>query len=189
MSTSSLIKQHFSLVDMLLFAIMILWFYDGCNGRNSTVRTELLHSDTTIVRLYDTVTRIVVVDRPQPADTVKIPVPEKVDTAAILADYFTRYYYRQEVSDSLLSVTIADTIGENKILSRQFSYRILRPQIIQQIIESPRSMVLIGASASLKDAGPEILVLTKRGAGYGVGYGVVSQSVNARFYWPIYKGK
>jgi hypothetical protein len=48
-------------------------------------------------------------------------IPQDVDTSAILEDYFSKYYYSEVIDlDSLGTLTINDTITQNKIYSRNY---------------------------------------------------------------------
>jgi hypothetical protein len=53
-----------------------------------------------------------------------------VDTAAILKDYYAWHYYTRNWDDTLLSVTLKDVISENKVIDHEFTYKIVRPQVV-----------------------------------------------------------
>lgn len=54
----------------------------------------------------------------------------KIDTAAILANYFMLNYYTREWEDSLLYAKSEDVITENKFVDNVFTYKIKRPQTV-----------------------------------------------------------
>jgi hypothetical protein len=59
----------------------------------------------------------------------------KVDTAAILADYYSIHYYTRDwydinQSDTLIHIRLEDAIMENMPIDNNFSYRWFKPQTI-----------------------------------------------------------
>jgi hypothetical protein len=61
----------------------------------------------------------------------EVIIPADVDTAAILKDYFATYGYRWEKQDTNLSWNLYTTVTQNKPISYDFKYNILRPQTIE----------------------------------------------------------
>jgi hypothetical protein len=57
-------------------------------------------------------------------------IPAKVDTQAILKDYFAQHIYDRFWRDSLIQVDLKDMITQNNAYPQKFSYKILRPQTI-----------------------------------------------------------
>lgn len=82
-------------------------------------------------------------------DSVVYVVPEMDSTSMnqIFQSWFTHYIETQTFRDSLLEATIRDSIGQNRILSRQLSYKILRPDTVKtQVIHTsdPKSGIYPG---------------------------------------------
>jgi hypothetical protein len=86
-------------------------------------------------------------------DTVEIGVPtehalspQKIDTAAILADYFSRYYYSDTITDDTsFFAIINDEVTENKILTREYWHRNLRATSINTTIVPARHALPLSA--------------------------------------------
>jgi hypothetical protein len=148
-----------------------------------------------IFYLHDTVIHTIPVYHLAPAETVFIPVPAKVDTSLILKDYFAKVFYRDSVCDTILKAWISDTISENQITSRKFSYKILRPLEIEDVstttvkVSRPFAFYIGGAFGFSKrvfsGVGPELLLTTPRQIAFGVGYDLLTENLSAKFYWQI----
>ena len=131
--------------------------------------------------------------KPKATDSIFISVPAIVDTEAILHGYFAKYVFADTLSDTSIVIAVKDTISENRIVSRELTYRIKRPQVIEQINNTtiPRRIGLyVGVSASINKnllAGfsPEILLTGKNKTAYGIGYDLLSKSVSAHVYWKL----
>ena len=64
----------------------------------------------------------------------------RVDTMAILSDYYAIHYYSREWCDpdSTVKVTAEDAISENQIIDNVFSFKLLKPQtVVNNIISTP----------------------------------------------------
>jgi hypothetical protein len=91
-----------------------------------TTHTVIIH-DTLIHEIVDSFPYYVShTDTIIYSDTIIQPV----DTAAILSDYFAYHVYNRKWQDTLIQVSIRDTITENRFLGNDFKYQILRPQTI-----------------------------------------------------------
>lgn len=152
---------------------------------------------TRTILIHDTVTRRILVPLIQqlPAETIFVAIPAHIDTAEILKDYYAKYYYSDKISDSLLEATITDTISTNTIISRAFTYKLLRPQTIQNItstqeITPERYRFYFGFGISLNQRllagiGPELLMTAPKQMAFGLGYELLSQSLGLRVYRKI----
>jgi len=99
----------------------------------------------------------------------------RVDTAAILEDYYGLHYYSRTWEDSLLKVSVDDAIAENRPIHNSFKYQILRPQSIIQnnVIEYSYSKYIY-AGLNLPVSSPkyislDIIAAFPRGY-FGTGY-------------------
>ncbi len=186
-----LVKWLFARV-VLLCVIAMLLAIDRCK---TSGKKEIKTTDTVTRIILDTKWYPLAAERkPKAADSVFVPVPAKVDTQAILKCYFAKYAYRDTLVDSNIVVAIADTVSQNSILSRNYSYQIKRPQTLQQItntLKQPDKVgFYFGASASLNKnllAGfsPEVMITSKNKAAYGIGYDLLNKSLCGRIYWKI----
>lgn len=136
-------------------------------------------------------------------DTVLINT--QVDTAAILTEYFTQNIYIDTLNldthhgESVGSITITDTVSQNKIQSRQFTSNILIPTktITNTTYINDKGFyygVGLGINQQmLHSVSGEVLYKTKRNTIYGVGLGLGSDSqllspvISGRVYWKIGK--
>jgi hypothetical protein len=64
----------------------------------------------------------------------------RVDTFAILRDYYAIHYYSREWfdPDSIVYITSEDAISENLIIDNVFSFKLLKPQtVVNNVVGSP----------------------------------------------------
>lgn len=148
-----------------------------------------------VVPKYDSAPRVIrntVNNYPRIRDSFPYPVPADVDTAAILARYYTAYHYSQTVRDSNLELSIADTITENRIAGRGITYKLLRPTKIAYLTQQAeaRRRLYAGAWAGYNGkamAGPQLLYIGKKDIGATIGYDMLNRGGYAGFYWKLGK--
>lgn len=129
---------------------------------------------------------------------VYVNVPQNVDTAEILKDYYAKYVYKDTVKlgDSLGTVTITDTIHKNKIIGRNFKSKINQITIKDSIFikEIPRNQLYIGGvigadkNIGINHFGPTFVLKTKSDNMYSLGIGLnnnFTTSIQAGIYWKI----
>lgn len=109
------------LLVIWFFLLVVLLFWGGYQmGRNSVLPSK---ADT--VRLRDTIE----LSSPAVIKEIPVPVPAKVDTAAILSSYYTlRMYNDNVINTPYLKVSIVDTVFQNRLLGRTASYQFSFPQ-------------------------------------------------------------
>lgn len=163
-------------IIILLTALVIYLWTDGCNNPNNTaptqdtVRVEITkrydhyiytHSSDTIYLLKETL--------------VLQPVQ---DTLALIRDYFTQREFSDTILDSNLSATYSGMVWKNSIFNPKLSYKLLRPQTIIQntVIEStPTRKLSLGAFAGYSDKpmiGALAVYTDRRDRSFSVGYGI-----------------
>jgi hypothetical protein len=148
----------------------------------------------TVTHTYDTNIYSHQIPAPKPKASVEyVPYPVmigEVDTAEVIRAYFTAHYYEEMIEDTNLIVMIQDSVFNNNITWRNFSYRLLRPTAIHNttISKQPevRNMYYLGVGTSVgvpggsPALGPELLFLTKNKTAYRAAYlfpGTISASV------------
>jgi hypothetical protein len=128
---------------VIAFLILIILFLSMCNG------PKILPQASPIVKI-DTVFKTVIDSsswmHPEPktvtlwhhdtleiTNTVERVVPTKVDTLAILKDYFAKRYYEDTIRNAYGYIIIKDTITENKVAARKHSERFTIPVVTTTI--------------------------------------------------------
>lgn len=116
-------------------------------------------------------TREIIHDKP-------IQILTKKDSDLIAYNYFSVHAIVDSIGDSLLTVIIIDTISENDLRSRKFSYR-LKPietctdYVYQNSTPLPRFKLFAGIDLSKSDkygVGVSLYGLSKRESLYGASY-------------------
>lgn len=180
------------IAGLLVIIILMRECTPGCKEVNNqdTIKTNKL--------IYDSIPYAVPVRVPVPADTITVPVPADVDTAAILRLFFTKYYYSQTIEDTNLRAVIRDTIHQNKIFSREFTYQWLRPVKVEQTIIAPADKKafkvyagfnLSGSKDGFTGVGPSLILKTKKDNVYFLGNNLLEKQPNVSLgtYWRLGK--
>ena len=115
----------------------------------------------------------------------EVIIPTIVDTAALLKDFFAKNIYKDTLNlpDSLGTVSLIDTITQNKILGRTFNASVKQRTIKETLIvkELPKTQVYYGLTGGFNKAdvvsnvGAGLLVKTKKDKIYQVGVGVANR--------------
>lgn len=96
----------------------------------------VVNAKTEVHKYYDSSLKVIPGEKikiPVPITfTVPVPVALKIDTAAILKNYFSVNYYSQLIQDSSIRAYIKDSVSQNKIVHRDFSYQWLKPVLTTQ---------------------------------------------------------
>lgn len=123
---------------------------------------------------------------PVPATPIPTPqpIPQDIDTLAILKDYYAKYTYTDEIKmDSIGVVYINDTISQNKIISRSARFEYKLPTITKTtfVKEPPVTKLFIGGSIGfnkptfINHITGKLILLTKKDRMYGLGIGATTQ--------------
>ena len=136
----------------------------------------------------------------------EVVIPAIVDTQALLKDYYSKVLYKDVLvlPDSLGTVSVTDTISQNKIMGRTFDAKVKERTIKETMIvkELPKTQVYYGLTGGFNKAdvvsnvGAGLLIKTKKDKIYQVGVGVanrvtdgtngtLSPYVGAGVYWKI----
>jgi hypothetical protein len=116
---------------------------------------------------------------------VQVQVPAIVDTMALLKDYYSKVLYKDTLvlPDSLGTVSILDTITQNKILGRTFNASVKQRTIKETMIvkELPKTQVYYGLTGGfnkedvVSNVGAGLLIKTKKDKIYNLGIGVANR--------------
>lgn len=160
-----------------------------CDNQTIIHDTTIIQGDSIPVPYpvhhYDTIDSIVYRD-----------IPAKVDTAAILADYFAQNFYlkRELVNDSDLLVRFDALVTENRLQFIRPYVQLKRRTIINHYTtvieaEKPRNKYYagLGLGRSLTSFGlaPSVALLNRKGNLYSIHYDVLHKEGYFTMYWKI----
>ena len=122
-------------------------------------------------------------------ETIKeVVIPTIVDTQALLHDYFAKNIYKDTLTlpDSLGTVSLIDTITQNKILGRTFNASVKQRTIKETTIvkELPKTKLFYGLEGGFNKAdfvssvGAGVLINTKKDKIYQLGLGVDNRTTD-----------
>jgi len=136
----------------------------------------------------------------------EVLIPAVVDTMALLKDYYSKVLYKDTLvlPDSLGTVSLSDTISQNKIFGRTFNASVKQRTIKETMIvkELPKTQVYYGLTGGFNKAdvvsnvGAGLLIKTKKDKIYNLGVGVsnrvtdgtngtLSPYIGGGVYWKI----
>ena len=118
----------------------------------------------------------------------EVIIPAIIDTLALLKDYYSKGLYKDTLvlPDSLGTVSVIDTISQNKILGRTFNASVKQRTIKETTIvkELPKTKVFYGLEGGFNKAdfvssvGAGILINTKKDKIYQLGLGVNNKTTD-----------
>jgi hypothetical protein len=204
------LKDFFKKIQPILIIILIVllllqgWYYRNSTPVEPTIITKIETKwDTITIQSLEYVPKLVdrVITKYETVYKVdSIPVNVEVDTAGILKEYFAKNVYVDKiVLDTFGSVTLIDTISQNKIYSRKYTSDILPPPntITNNIYINDKGFYAGGSlginQKMLHSISGEILYKTKNSTIFGVGLGLgvdnnlLSPVISGKAYWKIGK--
>jgi hypothetical protein len=118
----------------------------------------------------------------------EVIIPAVIDTMALLKDYYSKVLYKDTLvlPDSLGTVSVTDTISQNKILGRTFNSSVKQRTIKETTIvkELPKTKVFYGLEGGfnkvdfVSSVGAGVLINTKKDKIYQLGLGVTNQTTD-----------
>lgn len=118
---STYLLAGFGVSGWIAFIIVLFFWYNTNKEESSQVSSK-----TIVNNYYDSSIKIVPVKSFIPV-TFTVQVPTKIDTAAILKDYFSKTFYPRVFQDSNLVATINDSVTQNRLIPGQLKYQWLKP--------------------------------------------------------------
>ena len=178
---------NYIFIGVIASLLMYIFFFQSCNHCPDCPEYDIIHDTIP----GDSVPYPVKVDKPFPIyrDTGSTQWRDQpVDTNALLADYFARYFYADSITDdtSFLAI-ILDTISQNRIASRRFLMQNLRPTMINTIVNvkepDPKRMLFVGVGISgnkdgIKSFGADFVYKNKEDRVFSVGFDLLFKKVN-----------
>ncbi len=122
-----------------------------------------------------------------------IPVWQKVDTAAILADYFKKRFYSDSAYNDSVRVYYAAQVYKNSLIDMKLKYRLTLPQMVikesttvTETVNRQLAFVGVDLTSNGQNLGfyPSIYFDTK-GAMFGGGFDPLSKSLKVGVYKKI----
>lgn len=118
----------------------------------------------------------------------EVLIPAVIDTAALLKEYYSKVLYKDVLvlPDSLGTVSVTDTISQNKILGRTFNASVKQRTIKETMIvkEPAKVQVYWGVNAGfnkqdfVNSVGTGFIVKTKKDKLYQINLGVNNQTTD-----------
>ena len=117
-----------------------------------------------------------------------------IDTALILSDYFSKYYYQDTIlNDTFGLIILRDTITQNKISYRNPHISIY-PRLIKQTtllkqVAPPKAKLFLGLGLGRNlthfSLSPSLMLITKKETAYSLSYDLLNHDIYFTMYWKI----
>lgn len=122
------LKQIFYLTAPFYLGLFIaLFMLFKCNKGAQSTQT-ITHKDSLIVYSKDTTKHVQSTTNIFPVTTITVAPPSgNIDTAAIIAAFYAKHYYKQDLGDSLISITTEDSIQCNSIDYSKITWQFKKP--------------------------------------------------------------
>ena len=187
----------FILGGLVVLALLGLGFCGGYKTYPYRNPCPVIQRDT--IYVYDTLTHEIPKPYPVPVlDTVYLPgntIPQDVDTAAILKDYYSYHAYNRTVEDSNIRIAIKDTLSKNNYVGSSIWYTLLKPSTtIVNTVDNRvyyNKYVTFGFDAPIKNVDYselEVLFVAPKWYG-GLGYTPIQNSVSIKAGMTLFKFK
>ena len=189
-------------LSLLLFIALLIFVIFGENKPPQSGDTTKINGKKyeVIKEVHDTirVTKIIQGKTlPTIINTIHDTIPQKVDTSAILSDYFAKNIFADTIRlDTNGFVFISDTVQKNKIIGRYFMSHIIERQVNNTMIVKPVPTwhLYAGFDVSLdriefiNRVGGNILFQKKNGRMIGLGTGLTSKAtpyISFQYYFKL----
>ena len=188
-------------ISLLLFIALLVFVIFGENEPKTGTTTKIDGKKYEVIKeVHDTI-RVPVVKAgktlPAIINTIHDTIPTKVDTSAILKDFFTKNIYSDTIRiDTNGYVFISDTVQQNKIKGRYFMSHLVERQINNTMIVKPVPTwhLYAGFDVSLdridfiNRVGGNVLYQKKNGRMIGLGAGLTSRAtpyISFQYYFKL----
>lgn len=179
-------EKYFYWTLIISLSVCCLWFWK-CQ---KPLVQEIYKVDTLSIYKYITDTVYEKIDSPLPYPVHIIDTfIQDIDTLEIIKKFLQVYYYSDTISDSSLVAIIDDKIYQNEILSRDFSYSILREKeiYITNTVNKVNGFYLGGVlnlNSAGMDIGPGIIYVHKKNA-LGINFSLSKKITTFNYYYKI----
>lgn len=190
-----LIIQNSRSIFAFLLGAFAAFYFRGCFTKSSTSivniggkKYEVLISKTDTEYIKKTETKYVKGADIYHDTTIYVEIPSRVDTSAILLEYYAKNVFTDTFNIHYGKFVIRDTIQFNKVLGRSYYADFIVPVITntQIVKERPRIQVFAGLGTgvynkSISEISAHLFLKTKKDFLYGVGAGVFDNKINYKF--------
>lgn len=159
-------RVFYTIISLLLLGLI---YYAGYQ-RGSGSPQSAYQRDSAVVH-YDTLPVIASPDTIRITSTEKVPVPHRVDTAAIIEAWAERRSYLAKAEANQVQITARPIIFQNRLDSISFEIKNLRPTSVQHYSARPRHALAAGLVIGPDLSAPMLQYRYKRlhaGLGYNV---------------------
>jgi len=185
-------------IESIAIILLCLLLFNKCNQKSEPIiKTKTLTKTEYIYQTkWDTITLHHY--HKQDSEIVYFE-PSKVDTEAVIKNYFKQFTFVDSLRDSNIAVQSRIKVALNTVLESKLTYKLLKPNVsttitIENTTEQPkRPLLLIGATLGgnktefINTITPNLIFVTKSRKAFGLGYNLVNKSYQASVYLPIYK--
>jgi hypothetical protein len=188
-------NKFYFIIIVVLVIILLLQKCSGDIAKPTPPSTDTIRTTDTS---YITITKEVPTYVPKWRTKIKYihDTTTVIDTAYVIGDYYSTYYYKDSLIADSIRVYINDSITQNKIKLRDIKYKITIPVIsnsitvVQRKNEFYAGVGLVGSQNGINYFGPELILRTKKKSVYGIGIGIdgnLRPNLSLRTLWKIGK--
>ncbi len=106
-------------LNLAILLMLFIIFMMHCQHKK---KDEKCRFDTIVVN--DTIR----IQSPVRIDHIQVPIPQKIDTLAVIRDYYAKNVYQDTVINTkILSVIVRDTVEQNGLTGREVYYTLHQP--------------------------------------------------------------
>lgn len=183
-------------VFMVVIALILFFAFGYFYHRNNNTSQSITTSKSDTLYLKDTAKHISVINHFYSNTYTVLPIG-KIDTNAIIKNYYTKRFIADTLKDSLVRIIINDTIFNNNLIFRKRQYELLKPYqkqintINSTTVTAFRTGFYAGAffgfnSSALQSAGLEANYITHK-FNYGLGYDLKNNAVIGKLLFNLGK--
>lgn len=182
-------KSIIQYVFMVVIALILFFAFGYFYHRNNNTPQSITTSKSDTLYLKDTTKHISIINQFYSHSYTVLPTG-KIDTNAIIKNYYTKCFIADTLADSLVRIIINDTLFNNNLIFRKRQYELLKPY--QKQINTTHSITVtvsqkgiyagafFGFNASaLQSAGLEANYITHK-FNYGLGYDFKNNAVTGK---------
>jgi hypothetical protein len=127
------------IIAVAVIGCYLLWYFDP-KGRFDPIVTG---RDTTVINLPP-----ISIDLPpsQSPTIIYQPIPNNVDSLAVVRDYFAIRQYKDSMENDTVKVIVRESVGQNRIMERKIDWKLKLPitTVIETHTERTRKLLVGG---------------------------------------------